>query len=221
MRGSFSPPFAMGFNTLPASKAMRYFILIILLAGCSLGQVLAQPQPGGVTISAGVSLNPWLMAVYNEYELGPVVSASAPIYKNWEVGLGAISRKVLYVASDRSYGYKKNITYPHNRENVYFVQLGYLITRRRWVHAFHALPGLRHEKYEEKLVNDELGIDETYALSEKNAMLALAYTLKYRLRPDQQLALRWMLPVNRSPFDDVNRYSLELAYQFVLSKKKR
>lgn len=170
-------------------------------------------------LSVGLSVNPGLMIMHKEYEAGPVITLSTPIRKHWQIGVGVLSRAVWWTARDKRFGYKKNVSYSYNIENVYFTQLGYTTLGKRWQHSFEAVGGYRQELYQEKVVNTTLNIAEGYSLNEGNFMYGLAYGLKYRLKESSSVCLRWMVPLNRSPYDDINRHSLEIAYQISLRRK--
>ncbi len=181
----------------------------------------AQEPPGRpLTLSVGLSANPGLAILHKEYELGPVVSVSIPVWKQWDLGGTAIVRNVWYRAPDRKYGYKRNISFPYDKESVYALQAGYTTSERRWVHGFHLHPGIRLERYSEVLRRPDLGLDESYTVKENNFFLAASYSLRRRISADQFLGIRWMLPFDRVPLDDVNRYSLELSWYFVFRDRQ-
>src|SRR5690606_7233553 len=115
-----------------------------------------------VILSAGISANPGLMFLHNEYEFGPAVRITTPVYKNWNAGMGLLTRKVWKVSADKNYGYKQHITFPYNNETVFFIQSGYSTKGPEWIGSFDAVGGIRHEQYHEKLINPELGIKEEY-----------------------------------------------------------
>ncbi len=173
-----------------------------------------------VTFSAGVSMNPGLAILHKDYELGPVVSVSLPVWKQWDLGFTALVRNVWYHSPDRRYGYKRNISFPYDKESVYALQAGYTTRGRKWVHGFHLHPGIRLERYSEKLYRPDLGIDQSFTLKENNLFLAASYSLRRRIREDQYLGIRWMLPFDRIPQDDINRYSLELGWYFLFKGGK-
>lgn len=190
--------------------------LLLLAVSLFSAALPAQKLPDRpLTVSVGLSFNPGLAMLHKEYELGPVVSFSLPVWKQWDLGGTALVRNVWYRAPDRKYGYKRNISFPYDKESVFALQAGYTTRERKWVHGFHLHPGICLERYSEKLYNPDLGIDESYTLKENNFILAASYSLRRRIGEDQFLGIRCMLPFDRIPQDDVNRYSLELSWYFV------
>lgn len=169
-----------------------------------------------VTLSVGVTFNPGLAILHKEYEAGPVISFSLPVWKQWDLGGAAFSRSVWYRAPDRKYGYKRHIRFPYDKETLFAFQLGYTTKPGRWVHGFHIHPGIRLERYSEKLYRPDLGIDESYTLKENNLFLAASYSLRRRIGENRYVGICWMLPFDRNPLDDVNRYSLELNWYYIL-----
>lgn len=197
------------------SATALLFAAILVSAGLPAQERTDRP----LTLSVGLSSNPGLAILHKEYELGPVVSFSLPVWKQWDLGGAAIVRSVWYRTPDRKYGYKQNISFPYDKESVYAIQAGYTTRERKWVHGFHLHPGIRLERYSEVLRRPDLGLDESYTVKENNFFLAASYSLRRRIREDQFLGIRWMLPFDRIPRDDVNRYSLELSWYFVFRNR--
>ncbi len=174
------------------------------------------PARKPVYFSAGVSFNPGLALIHRETEFGPAISVSTPIWKQWDLGAAAYVRSVWHRAPDHQHGYKRHISFPYDKESVYALQLGYTTKHLKWKHGFHLLPGLRLERYQEKLYRPDLEINETYQLKENNLFIAASYSIRRQMAQDQYLGIRLMLPFDGLPQDDVNRYSLELNWIFVL-----
>ncbi len=192
-------------------------LFAVVLVSSSLA---AQEQADrSLTVSVGLSSNPGLAVLNKEYELGPVASFSQPVWKRWDLGGTILVRNVWYRAPDRKHGYKRNIRFPYDKETVFTLQAGYTTVERKWVHGFHLHPGIRLERYSERLYHPDLGIDESYTLKENNLFLAASYSLRCRIGKDRYLGIRWMLPFDRVPQDDVNRYSLELSWYFVFRER--
>ena len=197
---------------------MKPLLFIAILVSANLPAQEQADRP--LTLSVGLSSNPGLAILHKEYELGPVVSFSLPVWKQWDLGGTVLVRNVWYRAPDRKYGYKRNISFPYDKESVLALQAGYTTRERKWVHGFHFHPGIRLERYSEKLYNPDLGIDESYTLKENNFFLAASYSLRRRIREGQFLGMRWMLPFDGVPQDDVNRYSLELGWYFLIKGRE-
>ncbi len=198
---------------------MKRYCLLLLCCVLSQKGMSQEKRDRPLLLSAGISLNPGLMLLHKEYELGPAVRVTLPVYKNWNAGAGFLTRKVWAVSLDKKYGYKQHISFPRNNETVFFIQTGYSTKGPDWIWSFDALGGVRHEVYHEKLLNTELGIDEEYRLRETNFMFGVAVSARRRIYRDQFIGIVLMLPVNRIPQDDSNRYSIELGWSVALRGK--
>jgi hypothetical protein len=201
---------------------MKKLILLILISAFS--AAAQQEETPKYTLYTGLSLNPWLMAKYRHTELGPVFILSRRLGGHWSAGIGCLSRNLWTFTKkgmNKDFGLWENLAYPYNIENLYFVQGGYHFRGRRLSHALYLNAGVRHELFYEKVHNPAVGIMEETRLSEMNFMCALSYAFRCQLKENRHLVLRLMLPFNREPFDDVNRYSLELGYEFPLLKKRK
>jgi hypothetical protein len=194
---------------------LRLLNLILLSMCCGFGaksQGIASKVPEGKwALSASISVNPWLGIQYKELELGSVTILSRSLGKHWETGVGLLSRGV------KAYGKRPDgLHVNYNIENLYFLQFTYVLRSGRWRHSPGVVPGLRHELYKERLRVDDLGIDEVYWVNELKPILGLTYSVRYRVYQNGGILLRILVPINRSVKDDINRYSLELGYQFTL-----
>jgi hypothetical protein len=192
---------------------VRVFVVVLSLVMLVLPVRAGEPAADNLKASLGVTTNPWLAAVHNEYEAGPHASIAYLFTPAWELGFGLYSRNVWAAPADDRFGYKRNISHSYNLETLYYLQAGYNIVGKRTIHSIQGILGVRHEFYQERVTNSLVGLDESYRVNQANVMYGFAYAFAYRLGEHHNLTARLMVPVNRHPFDDVNRYSFELGYQ--------
>jgi hypothetical protein len=190
------------------------FLLVFLLLAAQVYSQEAAPA-AKKHLTFGLTYNPFLAIMQKKQELGPAVSFGYPVSRRLEAGISCFSRQVLHV-SDNAYRQLSNLRSSYNLESVYSIYFGINFLQKKLTHTVSAAAGIRHDLYKEALDNPLYEISQTYRNSEWNMVYGLSYTCKYGLSDRSALSLRFFMPLNRHPFDDVIRYSAEPGFVFNL-----
>lgn len=196
-------------------KYILFHILLILgLATHSYCQHTTSTSPQS-QVTLGLNVNPFLMAVYKAVEIGPTITYTYTLNKRLEVGASLFSRQQ-FISPRNEMGKANHINSTINLETNITPHAGIVFGKKAIKNKFMVFAGIRHDYYKEKLINSKYAINESYQYNELNLIYGLGYQLQYLFENKNGLSLRVLVPTNRNPLDDANRYSLELGYSIAL-----
>lgn len=196
-------------------KPVRILFVLCALLSHTLPGFSQQDNNRSLSLTAGLSVNPFLLAAHSRVEAGPSVSLDYRINKRLETGAILFTRQVIN-APNNQHKQISHIKSPYNLETVFAPYFGIGFGEKKFRHTFSLYAGARNDLYKETVKNTAYNIDETYQNNEWNFMASFGYNLKYKLSEKCALSFRVFIPFNRTPLDDVNRYSIEPGVNFKL-----
>ncbi len=201
-----------------AQKNITLLLLTLTLSFQSFAQE-NETYTSKSNLTIGLNVNPLLLVVYNRIEAGPSFNYEYTINKRIEAGATLFARQ-LFTMPNNEYKQVSNVQSTINLETVLMPYVGLTFGEKRIRNKALLFAGARHDFYKEKLINNSYGINEDYGYNEVNFMFGMGYQFQYLLKNGNRLSFRLLMPMNRHPFDDTNRYSMELGYTIALKNGK-
>lgn len=204
--------------TTSAQKFITLLFITLIFCVKSFAQENAvQTSKSNLTI--GLNLNPLPLFMYSRTELGPTLNYEYSINKRFETGATLFARQLL-TSPNNEYKQISNVKQGINLETVLTPYVGVTFGEKKIKNKVILFAGIRHDFYKEKLVNDTYGINQEYSYNELNFLFGLGYQFQYSLKNGNKLSFRLLMPMNRHPYDDAGKYSVEFGYTMALKHGK-